>query len=164
MRQVAVSIGSNIDREHNVRTAVRALRTRFDGVSCSPVYRSEAVGFDGPHFFNLVAAFMSELSVLELLAGLREIESRQGRARAGNSFHSRPIDIDLLLFGDEVLYGQGLDVPRGEILDHAHVLKPLSVVLPAGRHPISGESYADLWSQVAAKSTALLEEIELSLE
>ena len=110
--RVWVSIGSNIDRERNIRTAVAALRAGFGALRLSRVYECPAVGFSGEAFYNLVAGFDTELSPAELSARLRAIENAQGRVRSGGKFSSRTLDIDLLSYGDQVLDRGEVHLPR----------------------------------------------------
>ena len=72
--------------------------------------------------------------------------------------------VDLLLYDDAVLYSEGLDVPREEILEQAYVLKPLSQILPEHRHPVSGERYAALWEEMASAVGEQLKEVTLNFE
>lgn len=143
--RVWVSIGSNIDRERNIRTAVAALRAGFGALRLSRVYECPAVGFSGEAFYNLVAGFDTELSPAELSARLRAIENAQGRVRSGGKFSSRTLDIDLLSYGDQVLDRGEVHLPRDEILKYAFVLGPLAEVAPQERHPVDGRSYRELW-------------------
>jgi 2-amino-4-hydroxy-6-hydroxymethyldihydropteridine diphosphokinase len=98
-----------------------------------------------------------------LVEQLHDVEACQGRQRAKDNLTSRLIDIDLLLYGDSVLYDQGMDVPRREILKYAHVLKPLSLVLPDACHPVSGCSYHELWGAMSVCQDQLLELADLEL-
>ena len=98
-----------------------------------------------------------------LVEQLHDVEACQGRQRTKDNLTSRPIDIDLLLYGDSVLYDQGMDVPRREILKYAHVLKPLSLALPDNCHPVSGRSYHELWRAMSARQEKLLELTDLEL-
>lgn len=148
--RVALGIGSNINRRRHIQEAVNALGRRFGSLTLSPVYRSRAVGFEGPDFFNLVAIVDTGLAVDELHDALRAIEAGQGRTRTAGRFSSRSLDIDILLYGDQVLRGKGHDIPRDEILRYPFVLKPLADLLPDERHPELGETYAALWSRFAA--------------
>ncbi|MBT3429629.1 MAG: 2-amino-4-hydroxy-6-hydroxymethyldihydropteridine diphosphokinase, partial [Proteobacteria bacterium] len=142
MPEVAVSLGANIDRESNIRAAVSGLIAFYPGALFSPVFESKAVGFEGPDFFNLAGIFYSDLEAPDLVTQLREIEAKLGRTRDGSVMGSREMDIDLLLYGDQILYAQGIDVPRHEILECAHVLKPLSLVWPDQCHPVNGLTYS----------------------
>jgi len=164
MVSVAVSIGSNIDREKNIRAGLTALGRVYGPLSLSSVYANPAVGFEGPEFFNLVAVFETYQSAVEIVASLRGIGAEQGRVRTGNALGSRELDLDLLLYDDAVLYSEGLDVPREEILQEAYVLKPLSQILPEQRHPVTGECYATLWEKMASAAGERLEEVPLNLE
>jgi 2-amino-4-hydroxy-6-hydroxymethyldihydropteridine diphosphokinase len=150
--QVFISIGSNIERETNVRSAVRALRAQFGELQLSSVYESEAVGFDGDPFYNLVAGFTVEDTPHDVLQGaqqvmtaLRAIETAHGRERHNTKFSARTLDLDLLLFGDADLRSQGLDIPRDEITRYAFVLGPLAEIVPQLAHPLLDNTYARLW-------------------
>ncbi|MEQ9507841.1 MAG: 2-amino-4-hydroxy-6-hydroxymethyldihydropteridine diphosphokinase, partial [Alloalcanivorax xenomutans] len=81
MAEVFLSLGSNIDRQHNIHSGLDALAERFGELRLSPVYESEAVGFKGSPFFNLVVALHTELSVGELAGALHDIERGHGRVR-----------------------------------------------------------------------------------
>jgi 2-amino-4-hydroxy-6-hydroxymethyldihydropteridine diphosphokinase len=141
-----LSLGSNIEPERQIPTALESLRHQFGELIISPVYESEAVGFVGDNFYNLVVGILTRLSARELASRLREIEAAHGRVRGAEKFSPRTLDIDLLTFGDRVIDEQGVQVPRDEILRYAFVLRPLADVAPQERHPVDGRSYAALWS------------------
>ena len=163
MPEVAVSLGANIDRESNIRAAVNSLIAFYPGAFFSPVFESKAVGFEGPDFFNLAGIFYSDLEAPDLVTQLREIEAKLGRTRDGSVMGSREMDIDLLLYGDQILYAQGIDVPRHEILECAHVLKPLSLIWPDQRHPVNGLTYSELWRAMAPAHAEKLRTVTLDL-
>ena len=147
MPTIYISLGSNIDREQNTRAGVRALREAFGELTLSSVYESEAVGFEGDAFYNMVIACEVDLPVHEANQVLRDIEDRHGRDRSGPRFSSRTLDLDLLLYDDLILDENGLVLPRGEILKNAFVLWPLAEIAPALKHPVDGRSYEELWSR-----------------
>jgi 2-amino-4-hydroxy-6-hydroxymethyldihydropteridine diphosphokinase len=155
MARVAVSIGSNLDRERNVKDALTALGNTFGKLSRSPVYESTAYGFDGPPFYNLVVVFTTTLEVRAVREQIQAIENQQGREMGENRSGSRSLDLDLLLYNDAVFHDQGLDVPRREIFERAYVLKPLADLLPATPHPVTGESFADIWFRLGSNQEAL---------
>ncbi|MCK5639402.1 MAG: 2-amino-4-hydroxy-6-hydroxymethyldihydropteridine diphosphokinase [Gammaproteobacteria bacterium] len=145
MPQVYLSIGSNIERERYVRAALIELEARYGQLIVSSVYESEAVGFEGDNFYNLVVAFNTGQMVNELAGELRKIELRNGRSRNDVRFVSRTLDIDLLLYGDEVINKDSLQLPRDEITRYAFVLQPLAEIAPNSTHPTLGQSYQSLW-------------------
>jgi len=143
--RVFVSVGSNIERERNVRSAVAALSAAFGELDVSRVYESAAVGFDGAPFYNLVVAFDTELAPAQVLAQLHRIEDAHGRERRGKRFSDRTLDLDLLLYGTLVSDGE-VELPRAEIRENSFVLGPLAELAGDLADPRTGERYRDLWA------------------
>ncbi len=146
MPRVWLSIGSNIDRERNIRSAVEALRGAWGRLMVSRVYESEAVGCQGGRFFNLVVGFDTEDSVAEINDRLRAIEDDHGRKRGPDKFAPRTLDIDLLTYGDAVVRDGALELPRPEITRYAFVLRPLAELAGDQLHPTAGRTYGALWN------------------
>lgn len=156
MPRAYVSIGSNIDKEHHVRAALRDLRARFGALTVSPVYESEAVGFDGENFYNLVVGFETTAAPRSIAAALLTIESAHGRVRElGKRFNARTLDLDLILYGNAIVNEPGLELPRAEITGHAFVLRPLADIAPQEKHPRTGQTYARLWAEFRAPDQKL---------
>jgi 2-amino-4-hydroxy-6-hydroxymethyldihydropteridine diphosphokinase len=145
MPRVYLGIGSNVAREANIAGALESLRERFAPLTVSPVYESKAVGFDGPSFHNLVVGFDTHLDVLALDGALSEVEQRHGRRPEAPRYAPRPLDLDILLYGNRVFRTNGIEVPRRDILKYAFVLRPLADIAPDLRHPANGRRIADLW-------------------
>ena len=146
MAKIYISLGSNIDRARNTRAGVEALRERFGPLQLSSVYESEAVGFEGDAFYNMVIGCDVSLDVQTTNRVLAEIEDTHGRDRSGPRFSSRTLDLDLLLYDDLVLDDEGLKLPREEILKNAFVLWPLAEIAPDRIHPLVRRSYVELWA------------------
>lgn len=141
-----LSLGSNVAPERHLRAAIDALRERFGGVIVSPVYRTDAVGFDGPAFLNAAAIVDSDLEPQPLNDWLHALEDAHGRDRSGPRFSDRTLDIDIVLFDDRVLGGEDhLRLPRPE-LKHAFVLRPLADIAPDAVVPGTGRTLAQLWA------------------
>jgi len=157
-----ISIGSNQERERSVRGAVQALRRRFGELILSSVYESDAVGFDGQPFLNLVAGLDTTEPVASIRDALRSIEDDFGRVRGPDKFAPRTLDLDLLTYGDQVADEEGLELPRDEILRYAFVLGPLAQVAGKEIHPVVGRSYGELW-RVLEKSAQPLRPIVFDL-
>ncbi|KKO50370.1 2-amino-4-hydroxy-6-hydroxymethyldihydropteridine pyrophosphokinase [Arsukibacterium sp. MJ3] len=144
MSRIFISIGSNTDRDHYVRSGVLSLQQHFGALQLSSVYESDAVGFNGDAFYNLVAATETELSVADCVQALKQIEDRHGRIRGAEKFCGRTLDLDLLTY-DQLTCQQPIILPRGEITENAFVLWPMAELAPQNIHPLTGLSYAELW-------------------
>jgi 2-amino-4-hydroxy-6-hydroxymethyldihydropteridine diphosphokinase len=155
MARVYLSLGSNLEPQRHLTAAIAELRERFGGISESPAYRSKAVGFDGADFVNLAVGLDTELSPEALNDWLHALEDRHGRRRDVPRYSDRTLDIDIVLYDARVINGPGhLQIPRAE-LQHAFVLRPLADIAPEVRHPVGGQSMAELWSAFPAESEPL---------
>ena len=146
MTLLALSLGSNIEREKRLQFAIDSLAELLGELRISPVYETRAVGFEGPDFYNLVVLAETKMELDDLIERIRQIETSAGRVRGEKRFASRNLDIDVLLFGDADLRESGRDIPRREIDHAAYVLKPLADVFPDGLHPISGLRFDVMWA------------------
>lgn len=151
MTRVYLSIGSNIEQERNVRSSVNQLKRQFSPLILSSVYRSRAVGFEGEDFYNMVVGFDTTLSLDDIHEHLRRIERAHGRQRGMEKFSARPLDIDLLLFGDTVKHSARFDIPRNEIEQCAFVLLPLSEIAADLVHPETGQTIGAMWENFKDK-------------
>jgi 2-amino-4-hydroxy-6-hydroxymethyldihydropteridine diphosphokinase len=147
MASVYVSIGTNINRYHHVTVALDHLQSFFGPIVVSNVYESEAVGFDGDNFLNLVAQFETQLPVGELSRWLKRLEDENGRCRDTEKFSARTLDIDILTYDD--LQGEidSIQLPRDEVTKNAFVLLPLSEIAPDVQHPAYDKTYAEMWAE-----------------
>ncbi|MEO6227022.1 MAG: 2-amino-4-hydroxy-6-hydroxymethyldihydropteridine diphosphokinase [Thermomonas sp.] len=140
-----LSLGSNIDAEANLRSAMGALRERFGEMLISRAYLFPAVGFEGGDFLNAAAVIDSDLDPYALNDWLHALEDAHGRDRSGPRFGDRPLDIDIVFYDDLILDGPGhLQVPRDE-LRHAFVLRPLAEISPDFMDPVGTKTLDEMW-------------------
>jgi 2-amino-4-hydroxy-6-hydroxymethyldihydropteridine diphosphokinase len=149
-----VGLGSNLgDRAAYLLLGLSALsrlpETRL--LRLSPVYETDPVGPPQPPYLNMVAELETELSPKGLLAEMLRVEKALGRERR-ERWGPRTLDLDLLLYGDLVLEEAGLSVPHPRLHERAFVLVPLLDLLPEGRHPLLGQSFAELLASLDASS------------
>lgn len=149
MTEVFLSLGSNIDRERHIRSAISGLHELLTEVTVSSVYESEAVGFSGENFYNLVVKGTCRSDLSTLSKQLKALEDVHGRDRQGPRFSARTLDIDIVLFGDQVGVHDGVKLPRPEMYNNAFVLKPLAELAPGGIDPKTGKTFAQLWQDQA---------------
>lgn len=98
MTQVFLGLGSNLARQKNICAGLAALESVFGELRVSRIYESEAVGFSGSHFYNLVVSLETGLSVAALSETLKKIEDDNGRVRTGPKYSPRTLDIDILTY------------------------------------------------------------------
>lgn len=145
MNQIALGLGSNINREENIRSGIEILSSLLIDIRVSPIYEARSVGFYGDNFFNLVVVGKTELSLASLAELLRDIEYDHGRTKNAEKYSSRTLDIDILTYGNSVGECDGIVLPRDEIVWQAYVLKPLVDLCSNDRHPALNTRYRDLW-------------------
>jgi 2-amino-4-hydroxy-6-hydroxymethyldihydropteridine diphosphokinase len=149
-----IGLGSNLgDRESMIRQALDAIAALPDTelLRASSLYDTEPVGDTAqPNFLNAVAQVDTELDARQLLWNLLLVEKRLGRERT-RKWGPRTIDLDLLLFGDEVLDEEGLQVPHPEMIRRAFVLVPLVELEPGLVHPGTGETLLTHLSRLGAR-------------
>jgi len=156
---VYILAGSNIgDREKNLQTAVEIIR-QMEGmelIAVSGVYVSEAVDMDegAPAFMNLVVMGDYQYKPTELLNSLELIEKKLGRTGKGAK-ESRTIDLDLLLFGEQVIETDRLSVPHRELLNRPFAMVPLLQIEPDIIHPVTGTPVAEFLTEKGRQSVML---------
>lgn len=148
---IYVGIGSNIEQEKYIRISAHSLREIF-GAHCqlqlSPVYKTQAVGFEGDDFYNLVASFYTALSPHDVEKELKKIEHKHDRRRNQNKFSARNLDIDLLMYDQQIIHSDDISIPRDEIEKYAFVLSPLADLSPDLIHPESKKTMSEMWDKL----------------
>jgi 2-amino-4-hydroxy-6-hydroxymethyldihydropteridine diphosphokinase len=147
-----LGLGSNLgDREQNLARAMDLLAQRVKIEQTSSLYVTEPVDHkDQPLFLNAVCRVLTSLGPEELLGLAKRIEVAMGRKP---SFVNgpRPIDIDILFYGDKVVNVPRLVIPHPRVQERAFVLVPLAEVAPRLVHPVSGQTIADMLSRVKGR-------------
>lgn len=146
MPLVAVALGTNLgDREGHLQVAVKELTDTLQHPVFSRVYASEPVGYlDQPWFLNQVCVGESSELPLALLAKFKTLEKDRGRVD-GIRFGPRPLDLDLLFYGQWVMNSSILTLPHPRMLERSFVIKPLLELLPAWTDPRSGARLETVW-------------------
>ncbi|NVK22220.1 MAG: 2-amino-4-hydroxy-6-hydroxymethyldihydropteridine diphosphokinase [Kangiellaceae bacterium] len=159
MATIYISIGSNQDAARQIRYGVQRLDEMFSHLELSSVYESEAVGFEGDNFLNLVAKATTQLTISQVDQAFKRIEKAAGRRRDVPKFSDRTLDIDLLLY-DDLVCDKPVKLPRGEVTKHAFVLLPLTEISPDLVHPLEKQTYQSLWADFDKKEQQKLWPIE----
>jgi 2-amino-4-hydroxy-6-hydroxymethyldihydropteridine diphosphokinase len=144
-----IGIGSNVgDRESNCRKAIELLAEAGKVVHVSSLYRTEPVGYhEQEDFINAVAAVETDLTPADLLRLCHAIEDRLGRKR-GLRWGPRTADLDILLYGNQVVNQPGLAIPHPRMAVRKFVLTPLVEIAPDAINP-----------QLQRTATQLLDEL-----
>lgn len=143
-----VALGTNLgDRLLNLAEATRRLAA-LGALRAGPVLETEALLPPGdrapqPRYLNSVVELDTRLSARALFSALKRIEREMGRV-VTTRWAPRLIDLDLVLFGDEVLAEADLVVPHPGVTSRRFVLEPLAVLAPGARHPVAGVTVREL--------------------
>ena len=148
-RVIYLGLGTNQgDKEENLKRAIASLSLALGTyTSLSSFIETEPWGFESQNsFLNCVVAFRTTLPPMELLETTEKIERELGRTAKSNGgvYHDRIIDIDILLYGNEIINTERLTVPHPLMHERDFVLNPLCEIAPQAIHPVIGKSIAEI--------------------
>ena len=145
MPPIALALGSNLgNRAAHLDWAVSRLRAFIDGLVVSPYVETAPVGVEHhPDYLNAAAVGHTELPPRALLEALLTLEAERGRERT-TGVTPRPLDIDLILYGEMTIDEPGLSVPHPRFRERAFVLEPLAALAPSMIDPVTGRTIAQL--------------------
>jgi 2-amino-4-hydroxy-6-hydroxymethyldihydropteridine diphosphokinase len=139
---VYIGLGSNIAPQHNLPNAVAQLQAAIEVEELSSVWETPAIGSAGPDFLNAVARVRTNLSLMDLKNEiLCEIEANMGRVRSMDKNAPRPIDLDILIYDNDVL--------DSGIWDQIHLALPLAELSCCIEHPQTGETLIDVAARLS---------------
>ena len=142
-----ISLGSNLgDRQINIQSALNQIDKRAGNIiSISKLYENPSIGFKGDMFYNCCIGLKTILSPKELLNELLIIEKEGGRIRINKvGYFSRSIDLDILLYEDQIINTKDLKVPHPKLHERQFVVKPLLDIAKGKIHPIFKKSITEI--------------------
>lgn len=134
------------DRNSYIGAATQLLKSLVGRlIQKSSLYETAPWGFsDKQLFLNQVLLFETALSARQVFQTIVEIENQLGRIRNGNGYESRTIDIDILFYGEEVVFSDDLVIPHPRIQERKFVLEPMFELSPEFIHPVEKKSIREL--------------------
>lgn len=152
MKDVFIGIGSNLgDSRKNCLDAIDRINSHplCEVLKVSPFYSTEPVGVEGQDWYtNGVAAVLTSLDSQELIKFLLETEKEMGRIRTGRRWESRTIDLDILLFGDDIINEENLTVPHPLMHTRRFVMAPIAVIEPDRIHPVLQKTMKEILNEI----------------
>ena len=145
MIDIHINVGSNQNRQQNIKNALKSLELIFDNLLISTIYESPAEGFIGDDFYNVGVSTTTVMSPCDILKTLRTIEKKQSSKPKLTKFASREIDLDLIFYGN--LTDKNKNLPRHDILKYAFILAPLAEISSQTIHSPTALTYQKLWQQ-----------------
>ncbi len=164
LRTTYLSLGTNLgDKLQNLQDAINEVSNSIgDVIRVSSVYKTASWGFEAPDFFNIVIEVKTPFSPETLWQEIEKIELKLGRTHLeSGQYESRLIDIDILLFDDDIIFSQALLIPHNKMLERNFVLEPLNEIAENVTHPISKTTIKTCLANCSDKTTATRTDLKL---
>jgi 2-amino-4-hydroxy-6-hydroxymethyldihydropteridine diphosphokinase len=146
MIAVYIGVGTNVEKEKHIEAAVEELSKLGENLKLSTIYECASVGFSSDSFYNLVIEMKTSLSLIQFSQSLRSIELRWGRPEFAEKFQDRTLDLDIILFGEEIRESDP-QLPRSDIFKYPFVIQPLYELCPDLVIPSDGRTVQQVWNQ-----------------
>jgi 2-amino-4-hydroxy-6-hydroxymethyldihydropteridine diphosphokinase len=158
---VYLSLGSNLgDRKSLLESVQSALPPDILVRQASSLYETEPWGYlDQPDFLNQVLLVETHLSAMDLLSYTKALEKEIGR-EPNFRFGPRLVDIDIILYGDQIIQEPGLEIPHPRFQERAFVLVPLAEISPELKIPGTDRAVMDLLEDVDISGVQLYQELD----
>ena len=164
LRTTYLSLGSNQGNKLvNLQEAINSIAEKIGAViKISAIYKTAAWGFESDDFYNCCIKISTSLNPESLLTKIHEIEFSMGRIRTNEKeYKARTIDIDVLLFDEEIIFSKDLIVPHKNMLERKFVMVPLAEIAPNLIHPIEKQRIQICLTN--CKDTSGIEKLDLQL-
>lgn len=159
MATAYIGLGSNLgNREANLRMALGAMTRLARVTAVSSLYETDPVGQPQPNFYNAACSIETGLEPLPLLRFLQAIEEEIGRRPSAEHRGPRPVDLDILLYGTEVIESDLLEIPHLRLAERAFALVPLSEIAAEALHPTLGKTVAAILAEIPRDGVRLVAE------
>lgn len=160
-KQLLLGLGSNLgDRKDVLLKSIKEIELAFKSSAIvSSFYESEPWGFESENpFLNCCVSLYCDLSPKEVLKHTQAIEMKLGRVKKSKNgnYESRPIDIDILYYGNHIVADEKLSIPHPLLYHRAFVLKPLSEISPDFQDPLKKQSIREIWTTCNDKNSVVL--------
>nr|WP_193743775.1 2-amino-4-hydroxy-6-hydroxymethyldihydropteridine diphosphokinase [Nonlabens ulvanivorans] len=163
--KIFIALGSNLgDREKHFLDAARLIESTLGLIiKTAPVYEVPAAGFTGGNFLNTCILVHSHKNPLETITILQQIERDLGRVpRSGDTYEDRVIDLDILLFDDQIISTDSLQVPHPRMEQRSFVMQPLAAIAGKVYHPVIKKSIQEIADSLESLNNKVSFEIPLS--
>ncbi len=161
-----IGLGSNLgDRVAYLRSAVNAIQHLGDSMSISSIYESEPFGVGDeqqPMYLNMAVSVETKLDPEQLMSELMEIERANGRVRVRRN-ESRTLDLDVLMFGEEILDTPDLTVPHPRMHERGFVMLPLAEIAPHSVHPVLQRTISGIAAGLSCQGVRCIGNLDAAL-